>query len=52
MDMRAGDVVYSPSFKNVRPNLQLGYKAPRGRTFVFVLLCEASKSDPDDFDEE
>lgn len=50
--MRVGDVVYSPSFKNVRPNLQLGYKAPRGRTFVFLLLGEASKTDPDVFDAE
>jgi len=50
--MRKGSVVYSPYFKHTTPDLQVGYKAPRGRTLVFICLGDADKKDPDGFDAE
>jgi hypothetical protein len=47
-----GDLVPMTSFTYVTPSLKVGFKSPKGRTTMFLLLGHSDKNDPFDFDFE
>ena len=48
--MDVGDVVNMTSWTHYQPNIQAGYRAPKGRVGVFLLLGDADKKAPESFD--
>jgi hypothetical protein len=48
--LSAGGVVNLASLTHHLPDMQMGFKAPKGEVFVCVLLGTADKKDPDAFD--
>lgn len=48
--MQVGDVTNMTHWTHYQPDIQCGYKAPRGRVGVFLLLGDADKKAPETFD--
>lgn len=48
--MQLGDVVNMTHWTHFQPNIQISYRAPKGRVGVFLLLGDADKKSPETFD--
>lgn len=48
--MKRGDVIFQTTFKHCQPTIQASFAAPKGRVAVMLLLGDADKKDPYEFD--